>query len=103
MRVKLLNPSTCVYTSRRPVSMNKVFIFLLIVYSIPKMAAPDQSSIEQQISSLRAELKDWEKTFSDANGGRKAGRDDIKKDPTIGNQTVSVPFERGVLFLVLEY
>jgi DNA replication and checkpoint protein len=33
---------------------------------------------------LRQELKDWEKEFADANSGRKAGRDDIKKHPTIG-------------------
>lgn len=37
-----------------------------------------------QLNSLRAELKQWEKTFADANGGRKAGRHDIKQDPIIG-------------------
>ncbi|PGH19303.1 hypothetical protein AJ80_04056 [Polytolypa hystricis UAMH7299] len=38
---------------------------------------------DQQATSLRAELKDWERAFSAANGGRKAGRDDIKGDPVI--------------------
>lgn len=39
---------------------------------------------ETQLDMLRAELKQWEKAFSAANGGRRAGRDDIKQDPTIG-------------------
>lgn len=34
--------------------------------------------------TLRAELKDWERSFAAANDGRKADRSDIKKDPTIG-------------------
>ena len=33
---------------------------------------------------LRAELKSWEKSFSAANNGRKAGREDIKQYPEIG-------------------
>lgn len=34
--------------------------------------------------AVRKELKDWEKEFAAANGGRKAGRDDIKQNPHIG-------------------
>ena len=34
---------------------------------------------------LRAELKEWERAFAAANGGKKAGRQDIKGDPDIGN------------------
>ncbi|OAX78533.1 hypothetical protein ACJ72_07160 [Emergomyces africanus] len=42
------------------------------------------SGIEEQSSStLRAELKEWERSFSIANGGRKPGRDDIKNNPAI--------------------
>jgi hypothetical protein len=37
-----------------------------------------------QLNTLRVELKQWEKSFSDANGGKKAGRHDIKQDPDIG-------------------
>lgn len=37
-----------------------------------------------QLNTLRVELKQWEKSFSDANGGKKAGRQDIKQDPEIG-------------------
>ncbi|WEW60130.1 hypothetical protein PRK78_005615 [Emydomyces testavorans] len=47
------------------------------------MATPN---IEQQIYSLRAELKEWEKSFSEVNGGRKPAREDIKKDPTIATK-----------------
>lgn len=35
-------------------------------------------------TDLRAELKEWERAFSAANGGRKAGRLDIKNNPDIG-------------------
>ncbi|PYH75640.1 hypothetical protein BO82DRAFT_387885 [Aspergillus uvarum CBS 121591] len=34
-------------------------------------------------ADLRAELKEWERAFADANGGRKADRSDIKKVPEI--------------------
>ena len=42
------------------------------------------SSPERHAQALRLELKQWEKSFAEANGGRKAERSDIKKDPTIG-------------------
>lgn len=35
-------------------------------------------------TDLRAELKEWERAFAAANGGRKAGRQDIKSNPDIG-------------------
>jgi len=35
-------------------------------------------------NSLRLELKAWEKEFAAANEGRKASRDDIKKNLEIG-------------------
>lgn len=35
-------------------------------------------------TDLRAELKEWERAFADANGGKKAGRQDIKGNPDIG-------------------
>lgn len=37
-----------------------------------------------QSAMLRAELKEWERAFAAANGGRKADRSDIKQDPSIG-------------------
>lgn len=45
----------------------------------------------EQLTSLRAELKQWEKAFAARNGGRKAGRDDIKQDPAIGAYSVLCP------------
>ena len=42
------------------------------------------ASSEQQLAVLREELKVWEKNFANTNGGRKAEREDIKADPTIG-------------------
>lgn len=46
-------------------------------------------STTQQSTRLRAELKEWEKAFAAENGGRKAGRDDIKKNADIGNTSPS--------------
>ena len=40
--------------------------------------------MEQECQKLRLELKEWEKSFAAANGGRKAGREDIKQQPEIG-------------------
>lgn len=36
--------------------------------------------------TLRLELKAWEKEFAIAHQGRKAGREDIKQHPEIGNE-----------------
>ncbi|PGH01417.1 hypothetical protein GX51_05224 [Blastomyces parvus] len=38
---------------------------------------------QQSASALRAELKEWERSFAAANGGRKPGRDDIKNNTAI--------------------
>lgn len=40
--------------------------------------------------NVRAELKTWEKAFSSANGGRKAGRDDIKQNLDIGMSSLVI-------------
>jgi DNA replication and checkpoint protein len=40
--------------------------------------------LSDPVKQLRATLKEWEKVFATANGGRKAARDDIKKAPEIG-------------------
>ena len=37
-----------------------------------------------EVQSLRLELKEWEKAFAEANDGRKASREDIKRHPEIG-------------------
>ncbi|TID22322.1 dihydrolipoamide dehydrogenase [Venturia nashicola] len=43
----------------------------------------DKQHLEEKSVLLRQELKVWEKTFSTDNGGRKAGREDIKANPDI--------------------
>ena len=43
--------------------------------------------VSSTVDTLRGELKAWEKAFANANEGRKAGREDIKKDPEIGMPT----------------
>ncbi|MCJ1362263.1 DNA replication regulator sld2 [Acarospora aff. strigata] len=53
------------------------------------MSVSDQTKLvelQTQSTNLRQELKDWEKSFSAANEGRKAGRDDIKEHPTIASK-----------------
>lgn len=40
----------------------------------------------ERSNALRLELKAWEKDFAAANEGRKAGRDDIKKNPDVGKK-----------------
>ncbi|KAL4980638.1 DNA replication/checkpoint protein [Aspergillus desertorum] len=47
------------------------------------MATVAVSEVATQAATLRAELKEWERGFAAANGGRKAGRGDIKKVPEI--------------------
>ena len=45
--------------------------------------AMNNMEFEQRCNALRLDLKTWEKKFSAANDGRKAGREDIKADATI--------------------
>ena len=48
------------------------------------MEAEERERLLEQSNLLRQELKAWEREFAAANGGRKAGRDDIKQLPAIG-------------------
>ncbi|OGE49642.1 hypothetical protein PENARI_c020G03018 [Penicillium arizonense] len=41
------------------------------------------AEVAAQAVNVRADLKTWEKAFASANGGKKAGRDDIKQNPDI--------------------
>ena len=52
------------------------------------MCAEQPSALEMRQQTLRSELKIWERTFVEANGGRKAGKEDIKNNPEIGKQLV---------------
>ena len=52
--------------------------------SITASTNTGDASTQIQTEKVRAELKSWEKSFAAANEGRKAGREDIKKNPEIG-------------------
>ncbi|KAJ5334964.1 hypothetical protein N7452_007367 [Penicillium brevicompactum] len=46
-------------------------------------ALNSSAEVAVQATNVRAELKVWEKSFAAANGGKKAGRDDIKQNAEI--------------------
>lgn len=48
------------------------------------MTEEERGELKERSNVLRAELKKWEKEFASANDGRKASRDDIKKNSEIG-------------------
>jgi len=48
------------------------------------MEPEEREKLLKESSALRQELKVWEREFAASNGGRKAGRDDIKQHPSIG-------------------
>jgi DNA replication regulator SLD2 len=48
------------------------------------MEAQEREALTDKSNALRVELKIWEKEFAFANDGKKASRDDIKKNPEIG-------------------
>lgn len=50
--------------------------------SIP--GTPKAPRSDGLLYTLKVELKEWEKAFAAAHGGRKAGREDIKQHPDIG-------------------
>ncbi len=63
----------------------KVPLYLNPILGEPKAMSNEsgQTALEESVT-IRQELKDWEKQFAAANDGRKAGREDIKKNPAIG-------------------
>lgn len=58
--------------------------FISRTMSIPE--TPKASGAMDASNKLRLELKQWENAFAAANGGRKAGREDIKQHPEIGTK-----------------
>lgn len=48
------------------------------------MEAEERNRLLERSNALRLELKIWERDFAAENSGRKAGRDDIKQNPSIG-------------------
>lgn len=43
------------------------------------------ANVEEQIQSLRIELKEWEHGFAAGNDGRKPTKTDVKGNPGIGS------------------
>ena len=63
--------------------------------SIPETPkAPKPDDITQK---LKLELKEWEKCFAAAHGGRKAGREDIKQNPDIGTIMNPMRYENALM------
>ncbi|KAF2195477.1 hypothetical protein K469DRAFT_616157 [Zopfia rhizophila CBS 207.26] len=50
------------------------------------MSATNNADLEQRCTSLRHELKGWEKQFASQHDGRRAGRDDIKANAIISQK-----------------
>ncbi|KAL2831257.1 DNA replication/checkpoint protein [Aspergillus pseudoustus] len=50
------------------------------------VAVSEIAALAAHAAALRAELKEWERGFAAANGGRKAGRNDIKQAPEIATK-----------------
>jgi hypothetical protein len=50
-----------------------------------------KAAYENQSLQLRAELKQWEADWATAHGGKKPGRDDIKRNPDIGACSPRLP------------
>ena len=53
------------------------------------LETPRGTKPQEESYKLRLELKEWEKSFAAAHSGRKAGRDDIKQHPDIGNTVLT--------------
>ncbi|KAL8797556.1 MAG: hypothetical protein Q9195_000373 [Heterodermia aff. obscurata] len=50
------------------------------------LGTPKAPRSDGNLHTLKAELKEWEKAFAAAHGGRKAGREDIKQHPDIATK-----------------
>jgi hypothetical protein len=72
----------------RNYSLYRVLYYAVTMANTGSMLTHDH--VAQQSASLRTELKEWERAFAAANGGRKAGRDDIRKDEVMGMSTDSI-------------
>lgn len=53
------------------------------------MGDKEREALTEKSNALRVELKIWEKNFASVNDGKKASRDDIKKNPDIGISSFS--------------
>jgi DNA replication and checkpoint protein len=56
-----------------------------------------RTRLASECHEIRAQLKEWEKDFAEANSGRKPGKEDIKKNPGIAAQYKTYNRTRDVL------
>ncbi len=49
------------------------------------METQEREKLSGQCDTLKQELKIWEREFAASHGGKKASREEIKQNPTIGN------------------
>jgi DNA replication and checkpoint protein len=56
-----------------------------------------RNKLLSECHDLRAQLKEWEKSFAQVNSGRKPGKEDIKKDPKIAAKYKTYNRTRDVL------
>lgn len=61
-----------------------------------------RTEVTNQATTLRAELKVWEKEFASNHGGKKAGREDIKQNPDIGRYALFLVFKSHMAFSGIE-
>ncbi|KAI9723656.1 MAG: hypothetical protein M1812_000956 [Candelaria pacifica] len=61
------------------------------------MSIEDNQTVLDRSVIIRQELKIWEKQFAAANEGRKAGREDIKQNPTIASKYKEYERLRNIL------
>ena len=61
------------------------------------MKEEQKTEATKQSNALRLELKAWEKKFAAENEGRKASREDIKRNPDIGTALYTGLFKHANL------
>lgn len=70
-------------------------------YDLLTMDDQTKSEYETKCQALRADLKSWESAWAKDNGGKKPGRDDIKRNPEIG-RTSHLRLERARILTVAQ-
>ncbi|RVX75546.1 hypothetical protein B0A52_00899 [Exophiala mesophila] len=64
---------------------------------IPPLDTPKKRTLQAQAETLKAALKDFERTYASSHHGRKPGREDIKADPVISSKYKEYNKVRDVL------
>ena len=84
LRLSFLTLAARVTPIERVVELSRTKLLKKSADIVFRAMLDDKAVLEQRSSSLRKELKAWEKQFSKANGGKKPAHEDIKADADIG-------------------